>query len=122
MILFQHELDFPLQIGYMQFVFFSQIVKYFKHLNTKFDYYYVSGNLVVLWRRGNSVLTAKNIMVTRDSRFRLVDGLNLEISAIMPQDAGDYVCQISDIENKVQTHTVEVLGKSISFYQFYHNL
>ncbi|XP_018912896.1 protein amalgam isoform X2 [Bemisia tabaci] len=67
------------------------------------------GNLVVLWRRGNSVLTAKNIMVTRDSRFRLVDGLNLEISAIMPQDAGDYVCQISDIENKVQTHTVEVL-------------
>jgi hypothetical protein len=50
-------------------------------------------------------------MVTRDSRFRLVDGYNLEINNVMPQDAGDYVCQISDGENRDQIHTVEILGE-----------
>lgn len=50
-------------------------------------------------------------MIIRDSRFRLVDGFNLEISNVMPQDAGDYVCQISDDNNRDLIHTVEILGK-----------
>lgn len=50
-------------------------------------------------------------MVTRDERIRLVNGYNLEISELEPQDAGDYVCQISDKINKDQVHTVEILGK-----------
>jgi hypothetical protein len=29
----------------------------------------------------------------------------------MPQDAGDYVCQISDGDNRDQIHTVEILGE-----------
>ncbi|XP_065202964.1 lachesin-like isoform X2 [Planococcus citri] len=66
-------------------------------------------NYVLLWRRGSAVLTAATLMVTRDSRFRLVDGYNLEISDVMPQDAGDYVCQISDGNNPDQIHTVEIL-------------
>lgn len=70
-----------------------------------------AGNYVLLWRRGSAVLTAGNLMVTRDSRFRLVDGYNLEVSDVMPQDAGDYVCQISDSHNADQIHTVEILGK-----------
>ncbi|XP_021925523.1 lachesin-like isoform X1 [Zootermopsis nevadensis] len=67
------------------------------------------GSYVLLWRRGSSVLTAATLMVTRDSRFRLVDGYNLEINNVMPQDAGDYVCQISDGDNRDQIHTVEIL-------------
>lgn len=67
------------------------------------------GTYVLLWRRGTSVLTASTLMVTRDSRFRLVDGYNLEISDVMPQDAGDYVCQLADQENRDQIHTVEIL-------------
>lgn len=66
---------------------------------------------MLLWRRGTSVLTASTLMVTRDSRFRLVDGYNLEISDVMPQDAGDYVCQLADQENRDQIHTVEILGE-----------
>lgn len=72
---------------------------------------YVAGTYVLLWRRGTSVLTASTLMVTRDSRFRLVDGYNLEISDVMPQDAGDYVCQLADQENRDQIHTVEILGE-----------
>ncbi|XP_017969192.1 opioid-binding protein/cell adhesion molecule homolog [Drosophila navojoa] len=67
------------------------------------------GNFVLLWRRGTNVLTASNIMVTRDERVRLIDGYNLEISDLEPQDAGDYVCQISDKINRDQVHTVEIL-------------
>jgi hypothetical protein len=29
----------------------------------------------------------------------------------MPQDAGDYVCQISEGDNRDQIHTVEILGE-----------
>lgn len=50
-------------------------------------------------------------MVTTDERVRLVDGFNLEISELEPQDAGDYVCQIADKQTKDQVHTVEILGK-----------
>lgn len=70
-----------------------------------------AGKMVLLWRRGANVLTAASIMVTRDERLRLVDGYNLEIADLEPQDAGDYVCQISDKVNKDQIHTVEILGK-----------
>ncbi|XP_048479845.1 lachesin isoform X2 [Plutella xylostella] len=67
------------------------------------------GSLVLLWRRGPAVLTAASLMVTRDERFRLVDGYNLQITDVGPQDAGDYVCQISDRVSRDQVHTVEVL-------------
>lgn len=68
------------------------------------------GSYVLLWRRGTSVLTAANLMITRDSRFKLVDGYNLQISDVKIQDAGDYVCQIGDQETKDQVHTLEILG------------
>ncbi|XP_070494163.1 limbic system-associated membrane protein-like [Chironomus tepperi] len=68
------------------------------------------GSYILLWRRGTSVLTAANLMVTRDTRFKLVDGYNLQIANVRIQDAGDYVCQIGDSEEaKDQVHTVEIL-------------
>ncbi len=71
---------------------------------------------MILWRRGSTVITASTLMIIRDSRFRLVDGFNLEISNVMPQDAGDYVCQLSDEHNKDLIHTVEILGKFFSVF------
>lgn len=47
-----------------------------------------TGTYILLWRRGSSVLTAANLMVTRDTRFKLVDGYNLQIANIRIQDAG----------------------------------
>ena len=76
---------------------------------------------MLLWRRGSNVLTARDLMVTRDDRVKLMNGYNLEISDLEPQDAGDYVCQISDKVNKDQVHTVEILGKFCIFkYVFTH--
>lgn len=69
-----------------------------------------AGTFVLLWRRASSVITAASLLIIRDSRFRLVDGFNLEISDVMPQDAGDYVCQLSDDHNRDIIHTVEILG------------
>lgn len=76
-----------------------------------------AGALVLLWRRGPNVLTASQLMVTQDERIRLMDGYNLEITELEPQDAGDYVCQISDKVNKDQVHTVEILGKFVCVYE-----
>ncbi|CRK89239.1 CLUMA_CG002998, isoform A [Clunio marinus] len=67
------------------------------------------GSYILLWRRGTSVLTAASLMVTRDTRFKLVDGYNLQIGNVRIQDAGDYVCQIGDQEARDQVHTVEIL-------------
>jgi hypothetical protein len=53
-------------------------------------------------------------MVTRDSRFKLVDGYNLQISNVKIQDAGDYICQIGDQETRDQVHTLEILGKYVT--------
>lgn len=71
-----------------------------------------------MWRRGTNVLTASQLMVTREERIKLKDGYNLEIADLEPQDAGDYVCQISDRVNKDQVHTVEILGEFIFTFTF----
>ncbi|CAG9807795.1 unnamed protein product [Chironomus riparius] len=67
------------------------------------------GSYVLLWRRGAAVLTAQNLMVTRDARFKMIDGYNLQISNVRVTDAGDYVCQIGDVEPRDQVHTLEIL-------------
>lgn len=41
----------------------------------------------------------------------LVDGYTLEIKDAVPQDAGDYVCQIATLTPLEITHTVEILGE-----------
>lgn len=89
----------------------------------------------MLWRRGSSVVTASNLMITRDPRFRLLDEYSLQIKGVRPQDAGDYICQsesiftclkedkrrininlflscrlqVGDQENRDLVHTVEIL-------------
>lgn len=67
------------------------------------------GSYILLWRRSAAVLTAANLMVTRDTRLKMVDGYNLQISNVTVSDAGDYVCQIGDQEPRDQVHTLEIL-------------
>ncbi|XP_039280250.1 limbic system-associated membrane protein [Nilaparvata lugens] len=67
-----------------------------------------SGYLLA-WKRGIAILSAGNVKVTPDERFRLVDGYNLEIRDVQTQDAGDYVCQIATLNPLEITHTLEIL-------------
>lgn len=67
---------------------------------------------VVAWKRGIAILTAGSVKVTPDPRVRLVNGFNLQIRDAVPQDAGDYICQIATMEPREITHTVEILGKN----------
>lgn len=55
------------------------------------------------------MVTASSLMITRDPRFRLLDEYSLQIKGVRPQDAGDYICQIGDQENRDLVHTVEIL-------------
>lgn len=67
------------------------------------------GSFILLWRRGAAVLTAANLMVSRDTRLKMVDGYNLQISDVKITDAGDYICEIGDQEPRDQVHTLEIL-------------
>lgn len=71
----------------------------------------VVDNYVVAWKRGIAILSAGSVKVTPDPRVHLVNGYSLQIKNAVPQDAGDYVCQIATLEPREITHTVEILGK-----------
>lgn len=73
--------------------------------------YFITGHYVLAWKRGIAVISAGNVKVSPDPRISLVNGYNLQIKEVGPQDAGDYVCQIGTMEPREITHTVEILGE-----------
>lgn len=73
--------------------------------------FFFADNFIVAWKRGIAIISAGTVKVTPDPRFRLGNGYSLEIRDAVPQDAGDYICQIATLEPREITHTVEILGK-----------
>ncbi|ERL95047.1 hypothetical protein D910_12317 [Dendroctonus ponderosae] len=69
----------------------------------------VPGPYVLAWKKGIAVLSAGSVKVSPDPRVQLINGFNLEIREVGPQDSGDYVCQIGTLEPREITHTLEVL-------------
>jgi hypothetical protein len=68
---------------------------------------------IVAWKRGIAIISAGSVKVTPDPRIRLVtNSFSLEIRDAVPQDAGDYICQIATLEPREITHTVEILGEA----------
>lgn len=68
------------------------------------------GSYVLVWQKGNDVLTARNIMVSPDRRFKLQPDHTLELKNIKPSDGGDYTCKISVLGDPILiTHTLEIL-------------
>lgn len=68
---------------------------------------------IVAWKRGIAILSAGSVKVTPDPRVRLITkngGFSLQIRDAVPQDAGDYICQIATLDPIEITHTVEILG------------
>jgi hypothetical protein len=73
-------------------------------------------NYIVAWKRGIAIISAGNVKVTPDPRVRLGNGYSLEIHEAVPQDAGDYICQIATLEPREITHTVEILGEFFVYF------
>ena len=72
------------------------------------------GSYVLVWQKGDDVLTAQSIMVSADRRFKLLPDHTLELRNINPRDGGDYSCKISVMGDPIEiTHTLEILRKSI---------
>ena len=76
---------------------------------------------MVAWKRGIAILSAGTVKVTPDPRVRLFNGYSLQIRDAVPQDAGDYICQIATLDPMEITHTVEILGKFYLFQSFHVN-
>ena len=76
---------------------------------------YFSGDYVLVWQKGDQVLTAQSMMVFPDRRFKLLPDHTLELRNINPRDGGDYSCKISVLGDPIEiTHTLEILRKSIN--------
>jgi len=58
------------------------------------------GSYVLVWQKGNDVLTARNIMVSPDRRFKLQPDHTLELKNIKPSDGGDYTCKYQSLETQ----------------------
>jgi len=68
------------------------------------------GSYVMVWQKGQDVLSAKSIMVTADPRIKLVNHHNLQIRSIKLSDAGDYQCKIHVLGDPIIViHTLEIL-------------
>lgn len=76
-----------------------------------FSFYLFLGKYVIAWKRGIAILTAGTVKVSPDPRLNLLNGYTLQIRDAVPQDAGDFVCQIATLNPREITHTVEILGK-----------
>lgn len=59
------------------------------------------------------MLSAGDMKITMDKKIQLVNGYDLEIRKVRPQDGGDYVCQLSTSQPLELVHTLEILGNSI---------
>lgn len=69
------------------------------------------GDHSIVWRKGHEVLSAAALLISRDPRYKLhKNDFSLELQNIRPNDAGDFVCQLSTLGEAMEVaHTVEVL-------------
>ena len=71
------------------------------------------GKYVVMWKQNGRVISAGNLLVRKDNRFRLKISDNnfyLEISDLSLEDASDYKCEVDIMGRPISiVHTLEVL-------------
>ena len=70
------------------------------------------GRFVVLWRRGDRILSAGRLLVRKDGKVTVTESYELELRDIEETDAGEYVCEVDVFgQTKEVRHTLEVLGE-----------
>ncbi len=68
---------------------------------------------VLLWKKGDDIITVNTQVIGKPDRFRLEpvkNGNNLVIALAEGQDAGNYTCQISTYKPTEIVHEVRIRG------------
>ena len=65
----------------------------------------------MVWRRGYTVLSTGEILLSRDLRLSVGHQGNLHISSLTNTDTGEYVCQVTDLAGEVleEVHMLRVV-------------
>ena len=72
------------------------------------------GKFVVLWRKGDRILSAGKLLVRKDGKVTVTEKYELMLSDIEESDAGEYVCEVDVFgETKQVRHKLDVLGKKV---------
>jgi len=68
------------------------------------------GKFVVLWRKGDRILSAGKLLVRKDGKVKVTDQYDLKLSDVDESDAGEYVCEV-DVYGKTKEvhHLLKVL-------------
>ena len=70
------------------------------------------GKFVVLWRKGDRILSAGKLLVRKDGKVTVTEKYELMLSDIEESDAGEYVCEVDVFgETKDVRHKLDVLGE-----------
>ena len=70
------------------------------------------GKFVVLWRKGDRILSAGKLLVRKDGKVTVTEKYELMLSDIEESDAGEYVCEVDVFgETKDVRHQLDVLGE-----------
>ncbi|XP_043235751.1 lachesin-like isoform X2 [Amphibalanus amphitrite] len=67
------------------------------------------GPYIVVWKKGRRVISARESIVARDTRYSLVDGYSLRIASVRPSDQSSYTCSLDTEPLTELTHRLDVL-------------
>ncbi|XP_037073347.1 limbic system-associated membrane protein-like [Pollicipes pollicipes] len=67
------------------------------------------GPYIVVWKKDRRVISAREAIVARDTRYSLVEGYNLRIAGVRPSDQSSYTCSIDTEPLTELTHRLVVL-------------
>ncbi|KAF0305307.1 Lachesin [Amphibalanus amphitrite] len=67
------------------------------------------GPYIVVWKKDRRVISAREVIVARDTRYSLVDGYNLRIASVRPSDQSSYTCSLDTEPLTELTHRLDVL-------------
>ena len=80
------------------------------------------GKFVVLWRKGDRILSAGRLLIRKDGKVMITEKYELKLSDIEESDAGEYVCEVDVFgETKEVRHQMIVLGKCGSLHELLIN-
>ncbi|XP_023346669.1 neuronal growth regulator 1 [Eurytemora carolleeae] len=67
-------------------------------------------DFVVVWSRGERIISANRMLVRKDGQVRLTADYGLEVLEVDPKDSGEYVCQIDVYGDPISIkHTLNVI-------------